>query len=187
MDGHGDITLLLRAVEAGDNEALERMVGLVQTQLHAMAANRMRREEDGHSLQPTALVNEAYLRLAPHDKRWENRAHFFAAAAEAMRRVLVDHARKVRAEKRGGGAERVTFVDMNVPPVEQDEDVLALDEAITALEASDRRLADVVRLRYFVGLSIEETGEALGISPATVKRDWTYARAWLRERIDTPR
>jgi RNA polymerase sigma factor (TIGR02999 family) len=183
MAEDGAITNLLQAVADGDPQALERLVSLVQARLQEMAAYRMRQERDGHTLQPTALVNEAYLRLVSGESKWENRAHFFGAAAEAMRRVLVDHARKYNAGKRGGGAQHVTFSQLNVAAVEPDLDVLELDEAIGALDRHDGRLAEVVRLRFFVGLSIEETAEALGVSPATVKRDWTYARAWLLERM----
>ncbi len=181
MNEDGEITLLLQAVGGGDEGALDRLIPLIQARLHEMASYRMRQERAGHTLQPTALVNEAYMRLA--GGQWENRIHFFGAAAEAMRRVLVDHARKVRAEKRGGGAERVTFSRLEVAAEEPDLDILALDEALQALEEEDRRLAQVVQLRYFVGLNIDETADVLGVSPATVKRDWVYARAWLRERM----
>jgi RNA polymerase sigma factor (TIGR02999 family) len=170
MTDDRDITLLLQAVGDGDDQALERLISLVQSRLQEMAAYRMRQERDGHTLQPTALVNEAYMRLVRGEPRWENRAHFFGAAGEAMRRVLVDHARKFQAEKRGGGAQRVTFSALEVAAPEPNVDVLALDQAF--------------RLRYFVGLNIEETAEALEISVATVKRDWTYARAWLIERME---
>lgn len=183
MTEQGEITKLLQAVAEGDSLAMERLISLVQARLQEMAAFRMRQEREEHTLQPTALVNEAYLRLVSGEPRWENRAHFFGAAAEAMRRVLVDHARKFNAEKRGGGAQHVTFSQLDVAAVEPDIDVLELNEAINALEHHDGRLADVVRLRYFVGLSIEETAGALDVSPATVKRDWTYARAWLLERM----
>jgi RNA polymerase sigma factor (TIGR02999 family) len=184
MTDDRDITLLLQAVGDGDDQALERLISLVQSRLQEMAAHRMRQERDGHTLQPTALVNEAYMRLVRGEPRWENRAHFFGAAGEAMRRVLVDHARKFQAEKRGGGAQRVTFSALEVAAPEPNVDVLALDQALQALEEHDARLAQVVRLRYFVGLNIEETAEALEISVATVKRDWTYARAWLIERME---
>ena len=176
-----DVTRILEAVGRGEDGAYERLVPLIEGRLHELAVARMRRERPDHTLQPTALVNEAYLRLAGGEVDWENRAHFLGAASEAMRRVLVDHARKRAAEKRGAGAERVTFYDLQVVAAEPDVDVLGLDEALTALEAEDARLAEVVRLRYFGGFGITEVSELLEVSPATVKRDWTYARAWLFE------
>lgn len=145
----------------------------------------MRHERSDHTLQPTELVNEAYLRVAADDADWENRAHFFGAAVEAMRRVLVDHARRRAAEKRGGGMERITFEDLHVASDEPDTNVLALDRALDALEAEDARLARVVRLRYFGGFTIDEVADMLGVSPATVKRDWTYARAFLQDRMES--
>jgi RNA polymerase sigma factor (TIGR02999 family) len=148
-----------------------------------MAGARMARERPGHTLQATALVNEAYLRLAPGEKQWENRAHFFGAAAHAMRRILVDHARRHQASKRGGEARRVTFDDLAVAAGEPGLDLLALDQALDALAEEEPRLAEVVHLRYFAGLGITETAALLDTSPATVKRDWTFARAWLLERM----
>lgn len=143
----------------------------------------MSRERAGHTLQPTALINEAYLRLARGDQRFENRAHFFGAAAEAMRQVLIEHARRRSARKRGGEAARVTFNELNVRSEEPDIDLLALDEALEALISLDRRLGEMVRLRYFCGLTIGETAQVMGLAPATVKRDWAYARAWLHDRM----
>lgn len=178
-----EVTLLLDALRRGEDDAYDRLVPLIEARLHELAANRMRRERADHTLQPTELVNEAFIRLAGGKQEWDDRAHFFGAASEAMRRVLIDHARRRSAEKRGGGAEQVTFHELDVVSEEPEVDVIALDEALTALEEVDLRLAQVVRLRYFAGFSIEEVGEILGISTATVKRDWTYARAWLFERM----
>ena len=178
-----DVTRLLHAASSGDEAAQRRLVEQVYGELRRMAASRMRAERSGHTLQPTALVNEAYLRLVGEQPRWENRAHFFGAASEAMRRVLVDHARKRASQKRGGGVTRVTFNELNVEaaPEGGDVDLLLLDEALKTLAKMDHRLAQVVLLRYFAGLSVAETAEITNTSPATVKRDWTYARASLFE------
>lgn len=180
---HSDVTVLLDAIREGDESAYDRLIPLIYDDLRRLAASRMRRERPDHTLQPTELVNEAFLRLAGGPSRWENRAHFFGAAAEAMRRVLIDHARKRSSQKRGGGAEHVTFQDLAVQAEDPEVDLLALDDALTALAEVDPRLSQVVHLRYFAGLSVEETAELLQVSPATVKRDWTYARAWLYERM----
>ncbi len=178
----GDLTLLLKAAGSGDREAYSRLFEAVYVELRRVAGAHLRREAPGHTLQPTALVNEAYLRLAP-GSAWENRRHFFAAAAEAMRRILVDHARKRRAEKRGGGLERVTLSGVDIAGGGSVVDVLAVDAALTELAASRPRLAELVALRCFAGMSIEEAAQALEVSPATAKRDWAYARAWLAERL----
>jgi RNA polymerase sigma factor (TIGR02999 family) len=178
-----EITTLLRAATEGDRRAFDQLVPLIYDELHAMARGQLRRERSDHSLQPTELVSEAYLRLAEGPGGFENRSHFFGAAATAMRRVLVDHARRRAAEKRGGDRHRVTFEDLAVEAEEPSVDVVALDDALKALEQEDARLARVVEMRFFVGFSIEETATTMGISAATVKRDWTYARAWLMERM----
>jgi RNA polymerase sigma factor (TIGR02999 family) len=180
-----EITRLLAAAD-GDPAAASRLYEAVYGELRALAAASLRRESAGHTLQPTALVNEAYLRLLPGQAGWENRRHFFGAAAQAMRRILVDHARRRAAVKRGDGLERVTFTDLAVAIPEPDVDVEALEEALVALEAEDARLAQVVTLRYFGGFGIEEIGQILGTSPATVKRDWEFARTWLYERLAGP-
>jgi len=179
----GDITRLLQSLKSGRTGAREELYELVYGELKSMAGARMVRERAGHTLQATALVNEAYLRLVPGEEQWENRAHFFGAAACAMRRILVDHARRHKASKRGGEDERVTFEDLAVAAEEPEVDLLALDEALDALAKEESRLAEVVQLRYFAGLGITETAKVLGTSPATVKRDWTFARAWLMERM----
>ena len=178
-----DVTRLLNEVGQGTEGARDRLLARVYDELRRHAGARMRAERAGHTLQPTAVVHEAWIRLVQGEPSWQNRAHFFGAAAEAMRRVLVEHARKRAAEKRGGDVAQVTFNDLQVASDEADVDLLALHEALDALEVFDARLADVVKLRYFVALTVEETAEPLAKSLATVKRDWTYARAWLFERM----
>jgi RNA polymerase sigma-70 factor, ECF subfamily len=164
--------------------ALDAQFRAVYAELRSLAERYLRGERDGHTLQPTALVHEAYLRLtSQHSVDWENRAQFFGIAAEMMRRVLVNYAHAHRAEKRGGGATRVTLDESVSWAGGRDLDVVALDEALTALAAVDPRQARVVELRFFAGLGIEETGEVLGVSPATVKREWSMAKAWLRREL----
>ncbi len=179
--GSPEVTELLVAWERGDDEALRRLGHLVYDELRAIAAAQMRGERRDHTLQPTALVHEAFLRLSDQRRRqWKERRQFFAVASRLMRQVLVDHARAHRASKRGGEAARVevTSLDALAAPSEV-FDVLALDEALTRLAALQPRLARVVELRFFGGLEVEETAELLGCSPRTVKRDWVLARAWL--------
>lgn len=184
---NGDVTRLLSAAGDGDRAAYDRLYQAVYGELHRMAQSRMRREGRVLTLQPTALVNEAYLRLAQASAGWDNRRHFFAAAAEAMRRILVDHARQRGAEKRGADFERVTLSGIDLPAVQEGSDVLEIDQALSVLAAERPRLAELVSLRFFAGLSIEEAAVALEISPATAKRDWVFARAWLREQIESQR
>ena len=181
-----EVTRLLDAAGGGDRHALSRLYEQVYGELRIMAAAGMRGERSGHTLQPTALVNEAYLRLVPGG-RFENRRHFFGAAAQAMRRILVDHARQKSAEKRGAGLARITLSDLDVAAPEENLDVLAVHEALERLAESDPRLGELVNLRFFAGLSIEDTARALDISPATVKRDWAFARAWLIEEVQKKR
>jgi RNA polymerase sigma-70 factor (ECF subfamily) len=183
----GDVTRLLEAAGGGDRQALERLYEQVYGELRKMANSGMRGERSGHTLQPTALVNEAFIRLNPTESAWENRRHFFGAAAQAMRRILVDHARQKQAEKRGDGMERITLSDLDVGAPETDLDVLAVNDALDRLAAEDPRLAEMVNLRFFAGMSIADTAQALSMSPATVKRDWVFARAWLYEQIDQHR
>lgn len=178
-----DITRLLAAAGGGERLALEQLYTVVYGELHTLAQIHIRKERGGNTLQPTALVNEVYLRLDPAMGSWENRRHFFGAASQAMRRILVDHARRRLAAKRGAGLKRVTFTDLDVAVPEQDQDVVALDAALEGLEREEPRLAEVVSLRMFAGMSIEETAQAMLLSPATVKRDWVYARAWLAARM----
>ena len=178
-----DVTSILQAVNAGEPGARDRLIAAVYTELHRLASGRMRGERAGHTLQTTALVNEAYLRLAGDRREWQGRGHFLAAAAEAMRRILIEHARGRNADKRGGKRERVTLGDVAADAPMGDVDLLDLNEALGALEEEDQRLATVVKLRFFAGLTVRETADAMESSPATVKRDWTYAKAWLRERL----
>jgi RNA polymerase sigma factor (TIGR02999 family) len=182
-----DVTLLLEAAGGGDAQALERLYEHVYAELRSMANSGMRRERSGHTLQPTALVNEAFIRLNPAKAAWQNRRHFFGAAAQAMRRILVDHARQKQAEKRGDGLERVTLTDLEIGAPEPDMDVLAVNDALDRLAAEEPRLAEMVSLRFFAGMSIADTAQALDLSPATVKRDWVFARAWLVEQIEQQR
>jgi RNA polymerase sigma factor (TIGR02999 family) len=175
-----NVTGLLVAYRNGDREALRMLIPIVYAELRKIAARYLRRERANHTLQPTALVHEAYLRLADQkDVQWQNRAHFLGCAAQIMRNVLVDAARIHRAEKRGGGARNVSLDGAALAPASQDVDVIALHEALRALEAIDPVRSRVVELRFFGGLSVEETAEVMGASTATVKRHWTTARAWL--------
>ena len=178
------VTLLLNRINAGERQAYGELIELVYHELRRMAAGQMRYEMAGHTLQPTALVSEAWMRLADSGTDWQNRRHFFGAAAEAMRRVLVDHARRRDAAKRGGGLHRVTLTNLNIESPDADVDLLALEDALTELEQKSPRMVKLVELRFFGGLSIEEAAETMEVSPATVKRDWSFARAWLKERLD---
>jgi RNA polymerase sigma factor (TIGR02999 family) len=177
--GAGDVTGLLRAWSKGDQGALERLTPIVYDELHRLAHRYMRRERPGHSLQTTALVNEAYMRLADYRRmQWQDRAHFFAASAQVMRRILVEHARRHNL-KRGAGVQHVSLEEAAVVGGDQDVDLVALDNAMNALARIDPRKVQVVEMRFFGGLSVEETGEVLKVSTVTVKRDWRAARAWL--------
>lgn len=180
-----DVTLLLVAAAAGDHQAAADLLPLVYHELRKLAAVRMAAESPDQTLQPTALVHEAYLRLVGPGggDQWDNRGHFFAAAAEAMRRILVDTARRKQTHKHGGRRNRVDLPDVPVEPDVADERLLALDAALTRLAVEDPVAARVVELRHFAGLSIEDAATALGISRATAYRNWTYARAWLRDAV----
>ena len=180
------MTQLLAAWSKGDRSAGDHLLPLVYTELHKAASRAMRNEAVGHTLQPTALVNEVYLRLVDQSRAdWQNRSQFFGVAAQLMRRILVDHARAKASEKRGGGMRAVTLDDVRDTPnaIGDDVRILELHEALEKLEVLDPDQARIVELRYFTGLNIEETADALGISPATVKREWTIARAWLRREL----
>ncbi|MBV6521211.1 MAG: hypothetical protein MNPFHGCM_01343 [Gemmatimonadaceae bacterium] len=167
--------------------ASERLFSLVYAELHDLAVHYMRSERSDHTLQPTALVHEAFLRLyGQRDTSWKNRSHFFGIASQAMRRILVDHARRRRANKREGG-DRITLDESVAEAPQRSVDMIALDDALVELAALDARQARVVELRYFGGLDIEQTAEALGVSAATVKRDWTFARAFLQRAMDAAR
>jgi len=178
-----DVSRLLDEVRAGDNRAFESLISLVYDELRRIAASLMHGQVNGRTLQPTALVNEAYLRLVDGPNRWDNKAHFFGAAARAMRQVLIAEATRRSAQKRAGGATRVTFRDLDVATEAPEVDLLALEEAMTALARVDERFTRVVELRYFAGCSLAEIAEITGRSLATVKRDWAYARAWLFDRM----
>lgn len=178
-DDPRDVSGLLKAWRDGEDAALDRLMPLVYDELHALAHRHLQGERDGHTLQTTALLHEAYLRLMGADVPWEGRVHFFAVAARAMRRVLVDHARGVKREKRGGGAAPVTL-DENVSSGAPGADLLELNDALERLAEIDERKARAIELHYFAGLDYEEIAHALGISPATVHRDLRMARAWLQ-------
>jgi RNA polymerase sigma factor (TIGR02999 family) len=178
--------MLLHAAAQGDRGAFEKLLEVVYHELHALAAARMGRERQGHTLQATALVNEAYLRLlGREDVRWAGRAHFFRAAAEAMRKILIDHARARNADKRGGGKAALKISNLADAAVEEDSaGFLALDEAIVRLEKVDAQAAEVVRLRFYAGLTDEGVAGALGVSERTVRREWAFARGWLRDALE---
>ncbi|CAN5616625.1 ECF-type sigma factor [soil metagenome] len=172
-----DVTLILSALENADGDAASALLSEVYAELRQIARAKMALERPGHTLQPTALVHEAWLRLG--QQRFENRAHFFGAAAEAMRRILIDSARRRAAARNGGGAVRVNADEVEIAAPSKDEELIAIHETLDALAAHDGRKAELVKLRYFAGLTIEEAADVLGISAPTAKRDWTYARAWL--------
>ena len=179
-----EITRLLLEWNDGDQMALDKLVPLVEAELRRLARTYMNRERAGHTLQTTALINEAYVRLIDsHSVQWQSRAHFYGIAAQVMRRILVDCARDVGRTKRGGRALRVSLSDVADIPLKRAADVVALDDALKSLEAFDRRKSRVVELRFFGGLSLEETAEALDVSVATVRRDWSLARAWLHREL----
>ncbi|MCF7973974.1 MAG: sigma-70 family RNA polymerase sigma factor [Phycisphaerae bacterium] len=179
-----DVTRILNAIEQGHNKATDELLPLVYEQLRLLAAQKLSQEQPGQTLQATALVHEVYLRLIGDETlTWQNRRHFFAAAAEAMRRILIDTARRKRTHKRGGGCRRIDIESMN-PAIEGPSDeLIALDEALQKLEHTDRLKADLVKLRYFAGLTGVQAAQALGISHATADEYWAYARAWLKVEV----
>jgi RNA polymerase sigma factor (TIGR02999 family) len=180
-----DVTQLLSALGQGGPHAAAQLLSLVYDELRKLAAQRMAQEQPGQTLQPTALVHEAYLRLVGNapGRPWIDRGHFFAAAAEAMRHILVDNARRKRRVRHGAGRQRVPLEDQIAAPPDKADDLLALDEALHKLAAEDPEAAGVVQLRYFAGLSVEEAAQALGLSRATAYRHWTFARAWLLQQL----
>jgi RNA polymerase sigma factor (TIGR02999 family) len=179
-----DVTRILDSIQRGDPRAGEELLPLVYEELRKLAAQKLAHEPAGQTLQATALVHEAWLRLSGGEERqWENRRHFFGAAAEAMRRILIDNARRKQAARHGGGQQRLNVEDVDVATPLADDDVLAIDEALTKFAQRDERKAELVKLRYFGGLTIEETAAALGISAATAKRWWEFSRAWLNAQI----
>ncbi|WP_146390092.1 ECF-type sigma factor [Allorhodopirellula solitaria] len=183
---NSQVTQILNQIEGGDQQATEQLLPLVYQELRQLASRRMTHEKAGHTLQPTALVHEAFLRLVggENSQAWEGRGHFFAAAAESMRRILIESARRRNAEKRGGHFQRAELAD-DAAAIDPDdsETLLALDDALTKLESMDTELARLVQLRYFTGLTIDQTAELLDVSPRTVKRNWAYARAWLKREM----
>jgi len=176
---HGEITQLLARVRTGDEQANAQLAPLIYDELRRLAAYYIRSERPDHTLQATALVHEAYIKLVGQDIDWQSRAHFFAVAAQVMRRVLVDYARAAKADKRAGKLHRIPLESALVYAEEQSGELIALDEALERLGQWDPRQSRIVELRFFAGLSVEETAEVLGISTRTVKRDWSMARAWL--------
>ena len=184
MPSAENVTKMLRDWRNGDQEALEQLIPVVYDELHRQAARYLRREHPGHTLQTTALIHEAYLRLIKQQNiEWQNRAHFYAIAARLMRQILVDHARRRQATKRGGSDIKVPLEEAMVISPGENVDLVALDEALTRLAAIDPQQSRIVELRYFSGLSVEETAEVLGVSSRTVNRDWNVAKAWLRQQI----
>ncbi len=180
-----NVTRLLVSWRDGDAEARDVLLSHVYSDLHRVAERHLRGERADHTLQATALIHEAFIRLVDADVQWNGRAHFFAVAARAMRRILVDHARSKQRDKRGGGSARVTLDEALLVAPERPSDLLSLDDALTRLEAFDARKASAVELHYFGGLSYEETAQVLGISPATVDRDLRMAKAWLYEQLQS--
>lgn len=182
--GEGDISRLLAELSRGRREALDQLIPMVHDELRRIAHGQLRNERPGHTLNTTALVNETYLKLVKVEQvQWQDRAHFLAVAARVMRRVLIDYARTRGREKRGGDAVRVSLGDAADVPASQAEDLMELDDALGRLEALNQRQCRVVECRCFAGMSVEETAEALGTSPATVKRDWAFSRAWLNREL----
>jgi len=183
-DDQAHLTQLLQQVNSGHAESLEQLMPAVYNELRKQAARHLRRERRNHTLQPTALVNEAFMKLIDQRQvHWQNRAHFFGIAAQAMRRIMIDHARTRQRVKRGGVQHAVTLDAAMLAAEARSIDVLALDQALTRLAALDERQARIVELRYFGDLSVEETAEVIGVSPATVKREWSMARAWLHTEL----
>lgn len=182
-----ELSQIINAIEVGDRKAAGQLLPLVYDELRRLASQKMSNEKSSHSLQPTALVHEAFLRLVGSEdrQRWDGRGHFFAAAAEAMRRILIENARRRNAIKRGGSlARQELHPDDAILDPEDAETLLSLDEALHRLAETEPQLAKMVELRYFTGLTIEETAKVLGVSPRTTKRNWAYARAWLRREMD---
>jgi len=179
-----DVTRLLLDWSKGDRSALEKLMPVVYDELRRMAKQYMRRERPGHTLESTALVNEAYLKLVDCSRvGWQNRAHFFAVAAQLMRRILIDHARSRNYAKRGGGIRKVSLDEAAILSEERAEDLIAIDDALIELQAVDERKSKIVELRFFGGLNLDETAEVLGISSPTVQREWRKAKAWLYKRV----
>ena len=183
-----EITVILDAIQKGDPRAADELLPIVYAELRRLAAHKMANQASGHTLQPTALVHQAWLRLTGNeDVKWDGRAHFFGAAAEAMRRILIDNARRKRAQRHGGGQQRVDLEETDLLAPTADDELLAVNDALDRFAAVDAKKAELVKLRYFAGLTLEEAASALGISEPTVKRWWTFARAWLLREIQSQR
>lgn len=178
-----DVTRILSAIEQGDAHAAELLLPLVYDELRRLAAQKLAQEKPGQTLQATALVHEAYVRLVGQEQCWDSRGHFFAAAAEAMRRILIDRARQKRAEKHGGSRKRLDIDALDLATTATPDQFLAFEEALTKLAQEDTAAAQLVKLRYFAGLTVDEAGKALGISMATAYRHWNYARVWLHSEL----
>jgi RNA polymerase sigma factor (TIGR02999 family) len=186
-DAVSEVTRILAAIEQGDTKSTAELLPLVYEELRRLAAHKMTNERAGHTLQPTALVHEAWLQLVDSSSQtWQNRAHFFGAAAEAMRRILIARARRKQTQRRGAGAPHIDVDEFDVASPAPDEQLLALNEALDRFAAVEPQHAELVKLRYFVGLKIEDAAEVLGISEATAKRWWAYARAWLFDEMNGP-
>jgi RNA polymerase sigma factor (TIGR02999 family) len=185
-EGLSEVTGILSAIEQGDPHAAEQLLPLVYDELRKLAASKLAQEKPGQTLQPTALVHEAYLRLVNVEaaQHWNSRGHFFGAAAEAMRRILVEHARHKQSQKAGGNRKRLDLGNVEPETPSSDDELLALDEALEKLERQDARKAQLVKLRFFAGLTIEQAARMLAISTSTADNDWAYARCWLRLEID---
>jgi RNA polymerase sigma factor (TIGR02999 family) len=185
-----DFTQILNAIEAGDPQAAAQLLPLVYDELRQLAAKKLAKEKPGQTLDATALVHEAYLRLVASpqgesgQKVWQGRVHFYAAAAEAMRRILIDNARKKKSEKRGGQQHRIDWHNNIQAPAKATDDLLAIDEALTQLAAEDAEAAQLVKLRFYAGLSVDEAADVMGLARATAYRTWNYAKAWLRTKLD---
>jgi RNA polymerase sigma factor (TIGR02999 family) len=187
LTNEGDVTRVLNAIDRGDARAAEQLLPLVYSELRRLATRKMAQESPDHTLQPTALVHEAYVRLVGPGKaqKWHSRGHFYAATAEAMRRILIEDARRKHSIKRGGGFVRLEFdEDVALFDPREPADLLVLDEALRKLAAVDPEAARLVKLRFFAGLSVEEAADSMGVSPRTAKRNWSYARAWLRREME---
>jgi RNA polymerase sigma factor (TIGR02999 family) len=180
-----DVTQILLRIESGDSTAAEHLLPVVYKELRQLAAKKLRREKSGQTLQPTALVHEAFLRLVDGTQvqHWNSRGHFFCAAAEAMRRILVERARRKKSAKAGGNFDRVDLVDSHLAVPEPSIDLVALDDALNELAARDERKSELVKLRFFAGLTMRQAAEALGVSESTADADWAYAKSWLRLRM----
>jgi len=179
-----DVTQLLIKWSRGDKAALDDLMPVVHSELRRLARRYMARERPGHTLQTTALINEAYLRLVDqHSVQWQDRAHFFAVAAQVMRHILVDHARKYQSDKRGAGAQKLALDEVAIANEERAAELVALDEALERLAALDQRQSQIVQLRFFGGLTVDETAEVMKLAPITVMREWRLAKAWLRDTI----